>query len=61
MASNTSVLHKMSFETSIKFLINAVVKHDPEGLKYPSSRLMLGMHPELGVGAGFEVRNTGTP
>ncbi|KAJ3423767.1 intein-containing DNA-directed RNA polymerase i subunit rpa1 precursor [Anaeramoeba flamelloides] len=48
--SNSSALQKMSFETTTKFLIDAVLEGNNEELKSPSARIVCGRVVEHGTG-----------
>eukprot|EP00667_Euglena_gracilis_P002050 EG_transcript_2051 len=56
VADSPGMFHKMSFETSTHFLIQAAMMGAKEPLTNPSARLMVALTPELGSGAQFEVR-----
>lgn len=54
MLYNTSPLQKMTFETTMNFLLNACVSGQKDMLHSPSSRLVVGR--VVGVGTGcFDV------
>jgi len=55
VAQGPGVLHQMSFETSTQFLVRGAVEGVVEPLTNPSARIMLGLAPEMGAGAPFEV------
>ncbi|KAF2753803.1 DNA-directed RNA polymeras-like protein I subunit [Pseudovirgaria hyperparasitica] len=54
MASNSSPFAKMSFETSVNFLIDAVLNQDGDALKGPSGRIVVGRVGKVGTG-GIDV------
>lgn len=52
--SNVSPLMKMSFETTVGFLKDAVSQEDSDDLKNPSARIVMGRLGKIGTGA-FDV------
>ncbi|PNS17562.1 DNA-directed RNA polymerase I subunit rpa1 [Sphaceloma murrayae] len=54
MAGNTSPFAKMSFETTVGFLRDAVLEGDRDELLHPSARGVVGRVGRMGTG-GFEV------
>lgn len=54
MESSASALQQMSFESSLVFLRNAVVRGKKDGLQNPSSCLMVGKPCRMGTGC-FEL------
>lgn len=50
MTSNISPLAKMTFESCMKYLKDAVICHDIDLLKHPSASLILGQPPKTGTG-----------
>ena len=51
---NTSPFSKMSFETTLSFLKDAVMEGDSDDLKNPSARIVTGKMGKIGTG-GFDV------
>lgn len=54
MQDNTSPFMKMSFETTVGFLRDAVLEGDFDDLKNPSARIVVGKASAVGTG-GFDV------
>lgn len=54
MSGNVSPFMKMSFETTIGFLRDAVLEEDWDTLKGPSARIVVGRLSGVGTG-GFDV------
>ncbi|KAI9736640.1 MAG: hypothetical protein M1834_000844 [Cirrosporium novae-zelandiae] len=54
LSDNVSPFMKMSFETTVGFLCDAVLNADWDTLKNPSSRIVAGKVPQLGTGM-FDV------
>ncbi|XP_014559695.1 hypothetical protein COCVIDRAFT_91322 [Bipolaris victoriae FI3] len=54
MKGNVSPFMKMSFETTVGFLKDAVLEHDWDELKNPSARIVVGRLSTVGTGA-FDV------
>jgi len=54
MAGNVSPFMKMSFETTVGFLRDAVLEKDVDSLKNPSARIVVGKLSTVGTGA-FDV------
>ncbi|MCJ1418378.1 hypothetical protein MMC32_004725 [Xylographa parallela] len=54
MASGVSPFMKMSFETTLNFLRDAMLENDWDDLKGPSARIVVGKSSRVGTGA-FEV------
>jgi len=56
VSNNPSPFLKMSYETSISFLTEAIVSGQHEEAKSPSSQLVLGLPVKVGTGS-FELRH----
>ena len=54
LSSSVSPFMKMSFETTLKFLKDAVLENDWDDLKNPSARIVMGKVGRVGTGA-FDV------
>jgi hypothetical protein len=54
MRSNVSPFMKMSFETTVGFLKDAVMERDWDDLNNPSARIVVGRLGRMGTGA-FDV------
>lgn len=54
LKSGTSPFMKMSFETTVAFLKDAVLEGDRDDLKGPSARIVMGKLGRMGTGA-FDV------
>ncbi|MCJ1357129.1 MAG: hypothetical protein MMC33_007125 [Icmadophila ericetorum] len=54
MKGNVSPFMKMSFETTVGFLKDAVLEHDWDDLRGPSARIVVGKVGKMGTGA-FDV------
>ena len=54
MKGNTSPFMKMSFETTVGFLKDAVLEQDYDDLSNPSARIVVGKVGKIGTG-GFDV------
>lgn len=54
MKSNVSPFMKMSFETTVGFLKDAVLEHDWDDLRGPSARIVMGKVGKMGTGA-FDI------
>ena len=54
MRDNVSPFKKMSFETTVGFLRDAVLEEDFDDLKGPSGRIVVGKVGRIGTG-GFDV------
>lgn len=52
--ASTSPFAKMSFETTVRFLRDAVLDGDWDDLKGPSARIVMGKVSRVGTGA-FDV------
>eukprot|EP01006_Ploeotia_vitrea_P044013 TRINITY_DN66796_c8_g3_i1.p1 TRINITY_DN66796_c8_g3~~TRINITY_DN66796_c8_g3_i1.p1 ORF type:complete len:760 (-),score=137.76 TRINITY_DN66796_c8_g3_i1:1502-3760(-) len=50
IGSNPSVLSRMTFETSIKYLIDAVLNNEVDHLQSVSAQLIVGQKPKVGTG-----------
>lgn len=50
MEESSSPFLKMSFETTMKYLVNSSVNQDTDWMTAPSSALVLGQVPEVGTG-----------
>lgn len=55
LATSTSPLQQMSFETSLQFLRNAIFTSASDELESPSSCLMVGQPCKSGTGASFDL------
>ena len=54
LKSSVSPFMKMSFETTLGFLKDAVLENDWDDLKNPSARIVMGKVSRVGTG-GFDV------
>lgn len=50
MEESSAPFLKMSFETTMKYLVNACLNQDTDNMKTPSSALVLGLVPKVGTG-----------
>lgn len=58
MEESSSPFLKMSFETTMRYLINSCLTMDTDDMTTPSSCLVLGQVPRVGTGA-FDIRYEG--
>ncbi|KAH3734590.1 hypothetical protein DPMN_041029 [Dreissena polymorpha] len=50
LESNPSALQKMSFESTMTFVLSATVNNSLDTLKTPSSQIVVGKHVTTGTG-----------